>query len=246
MPEEQGSSRPAAKQGSAGQESAENHFVQIQAGLVQLEGNLHIPVNATGLVLFVHGSGSSRNSPRNQYVASNLNEAGLATLLFDLLTTAEEEDDLRTRRLRFDIDLLAQRTIAAADWLSEQKMTSHLKQGFFGASTGAAAALIAGAERPALARAIVSRGGRPDLAGRALPQIAAPTLLIVGQLDEQVTQLNKQALSQMNADAQRELVIVPGATHLFEEPGALEYVARLARDWFMRFLGNETKARNKG
>lgn len=246
MMENQGSSQRAAKQGDPSRESVGHRSIQIQAGPITLEGNLHVPENSTGLVLFVHGSGSSRNSPRNQYVAGKLNEAGLATLLFDLLTPEEEELDLHTRRLRFDIDLLAQRTIAAADWLSQQNRTRHLKLGFFGASTGAAAALIAAAQRPRLASAVVSRGGRPDLAGRWLPQVAAPTLFLVGQLDEQVIQLNKQALSQMNADVQKELVIVPGATHLFEEPGALEYVARLARDWFNRFLGSETKARNKG
>jgi pimeloyl-ACP methyl ester carboxylesterase len=222
-----------------------NHFVQIQAGQVNLDGNLHIPEDPLGLVVFVHGSGSSRHSPRNQYVAGELQAAGLATLLFDLLTAEEEEVDLRTRHLRFDIDLLSLRTIAAADWLGEQALTRDLKQGFFGASTGAAAALIAAAERPARTGAVISRGGRPDLAVGALPRVEAPTLLIVGQLDEQVIQLNEQALEQMNAHTQKELVIVPGATHLFEEPGALEYVARLATDWFRRYLNHDRKAGNK-
>ncbi len=244
MSENQGSQQPT-RQFSTTEEGVKNRNIQIQAGPVKLEGNLNIPENAAGLVLFVHGSGSSRNSPRNQYVAGKLNATGLATLLFDLLTLEEEEFDLRTRQLRFDIDLLAQRTIAAADWLCQQKLTHHLKQGLFGASTGAAAALIAGAERPERTGAIVSRGGRPDLAGSSLTQVEAPALFIVGQLDEQVIQLNEQALEQMSADTQKEMIIVPGATHLFEEPGALEYVARLAQDWFRRFLGSSAKTQNK-
>jgi putative phosphoribosyl transferase len=220
-----------------------NHPIQIQEGTVTLEGNLNIPEDPKGLVIFVHGSGSSRHSPRNQYVAGKLQAAGLATLLFDLLTAAEEELDLRTRQLRFDIDMLSRRTIAAANWLSEHMLTRDLQQGFFGASTGAAAALITAAERPELTGAVISRGGRPDLAAGVLPRIEAPTLLIVGQLDQQVIQLNEQALAQMNADTQKELIIVPGATHLFEEPGALEYVARLSSDWFRRYLDNDKKAR---
>jgi dienelactone hydrolase len=245
MSERPGDNQKTKDQRSAGEGVNESRCVQVQAGPVKLEGNLHIPENATGLVVFVHGSGSSRNSPRNQYVASELNTARLATLLFDLLTLEEEEEDLRTRHLRFDIDLLAQRTVAAAGWLSEQPLTSDLKQGFFGASTGAAAALLAAAERPGQTGAIVSRGGRPDLASRALYQVMAPTLLLVGQFDEQVIQLNQQALDQMNLKAEKEMLVIPGATHLFEEPGALEHVARLATDWFGRFLVNDAKIRNK-
>jgi dienelactone hydrolase len=220
--------------------------VKVQAGTEILDGNLYMPENAQGLVVFVHGSGSSRNSPRNRYVAGELQAAGLATLLFDLLTPEEEEIDLRTGHLRFDIGLLARRTIAAADWLIEQPYATNLKLGFFGASTGAAAALITSAERPEITGAVVSRGGRPDLAISALPHVLAPTLMIVGQIDEQVIQLNEQALAQMNPDTKKEMIIVPSATHLFEEPGALEYVARLATDWFRRFLRNEAEASNKG
>lgn len=223
-----------------------NRYVQVQAGPVQLEGNLHLPEMAEGLVVFLHGSGSSRNSPRNLYVAGELQEAGLATLLFDLLTPDEEAVDLQTRHLRFDIGLLARRAIATVDWLRQQPFSRGLKLGLFGASTGAAAALIAAAERPEATGAVVSRGGRPDLAAGALARVMAPTLLIVGQLDEPVIDLNEQALSQMNGESPKEMTIVPGATHLFEEPGALDYVARLATDWFSRFLRNETKARNKG
>ncbi len=245
-----GENRPGERQRSeSGQESGrviENHFVQVQAGPETLDGNLHIPAGAKGLVIFVHGSGSSRNSPRNQYVAGEFQSSGLATLLFDLLTPAEEEIDLRTRHLRFDIDLLARRTIAALDWINQQPPTRHMKLGLFGASTGAAAALIAAAERPELTGAVVSRGGRPDLAAGVLPDVAAPILRIVGQLDEQVIGLNEQALARMRPDSQKELVIVPGATHLFEEPGALEYVARLSNDWFGRYLSDELKYRNKG
>lgn len=210
--------------------------VKVQAGSVQLEGTLNIPQGAEGLVLFVHGSGSSRHSSRNQFVAKELRHAGLATLLFDLLSAEEEEVDRYTRHLRFDISLLAQRTIGAADWLSEQLLTSELKLGLFGASTGAAAALIAAAERTGKIGAVVSRGGRPDLALKSLPQVEAPTLLIVGQLDRQVIELNEKALANMNAVSEKKLVVVPGATHLFEEPGALEYAARLARDWFTQHL----------
>ncbi len=246
MTERQGNDRSRVNQEDVYGRVVENHFVQVQAGAVELDGNLRIPENPKGLVVFVHGSGSSRHSPRNQYVAGELQAAGLATLLFDLLTPDEEKVDLRTRHLRFDIGLLAQRTIAAVDWLSQQMPTRSLKLGLFGASTGAAAALIAAAERPGLVGAVLSRGGRPDLAGGALPHVAAPTLLLVGQLDEQVTQLNEQALGQMSPDTQKEMIIVPGATHLFEEPGALEYVARLATDWFGRYLVSDAKASNKG
>jgi dienelactone hydrolase len=199
-----------------------------------LEGNLAIPDSATGLVLFAHGSGSSRFSPRNRYVAELLQEAGLATLLIDLLTPDEEKIDSRTGHLRFDIGLLAERLVGATDWLAGQPATRHLLTGYFGASTGGGAALVAAAKRPQAVRAVVSRGGRPDLAGPALPLVQAPTLLIVGGLDTPVIEMNRQAMAQMRAVTQ--LVIVPGASHLFEEPGALEEVARLARDWFLTYL----------
>jgi putative phosphoribosyl transferase len=241
-----GEDRTDADQSAKGSRSVDNQIVQVRAGAESLDGNLSIPDGAMGLVIFVHGSGSSRKSPRNQYVAGQFQDQGLATLLFDLLTPEEEEVDLQTRHLRFDIDMLARRTTAALDWISQQPAARDLKLGLFGASTGAAAALIAATERPELTGAVVSRGGRPDLAMGALPDVKAPTLLIVGQLDEQVIDLNEQALARMQPDSQKELVIVPGATHLFEEPGALEYVARLANDWFGRYLGNELKYRNKG
>jgi putative phosphoribosyl transferase len=199
-----------------------------------LEGDLHIPSGASGIVLFAHGSGSSRHSPRNQFVANMLNEAGLATLLFDLLTADEERKDRYTAQLRFDIRLLSQRVIEATEWLSHQEMTRTLPVGYFGASTGAAAALVAAAALPATVCAIVSRGGRPDLAGQVLTRVQAPTLLIVGGEDTQVIELNRLALALLPGD--KRLEIVPGATHLFEEPGALEQVARLACDWFTRYL----------
>jgi dienelactone hydrolase len=186
--------------------------------------------------LFVHGSGSSRHSRRNQYVARELQEAGLATLLFDLLTSSEEEEDMRTRHLRFDIDLLARRTAGALEWLESQPYVQGLKRGLFGSSTGAAAALIAAADRPDRVDAVVSRGGRPDLAGPSLPAVQTPTLLIVGENDDVVIDLNKKALAQMQEGSEKKLTIVPGASHLFEEPGTLEYAARLARDWFRRHL----------
>jgi dienelactone hydrolase len=219
----------------------ENRFVHVQTEGVTLEGNLAIPPGSEGIVIFVHGSGSSRHSPRNQYVARELQEGGLGTLLFDLLTAEEEQIDLRTRHLRFDIDLLARRTIGTADWLSQQHFAQGLKLGFFGSSTGAAAALIAAAERPELTGAVVSRGGRPDLAGSALPHVHVPILLIVGGMDRQVIEMNKDALAKMPDDSEKEITIVPGATHLFEEPGTLEQVARLARDWFKRYLTSNEK-----
>jgi len=185
-------------------------------------------------VLFAHGSGSSRLSPRNRHVARVLNEAALATLLVDLLTPDEEAIDARTTHLRFDISLLAQRLIGATDWLSDHPDTRGLRVGYFGASTGAAAALVAAAVRAAAVGAVVSRGGRPDLAGRALALVRAPTLLIVGGRDAQVLELNREAFAQLTCE--KRLEIVPGATHLFEEPGALDRVAFLARDWFERYL----------
>ncbi len=216
--------------------NTENRHVEILSTGVRLEGIMSIPEDAKGLVVFVHGSGSSRHSPRNQYVAEMLQEGGLATLLFDLLTASEEEIDLRTRHLRFDIDLLARRTAGVMEWLDLQPYASGLKRGLFGSSTGAAAALIAAAELPDKVNAVVSRGGRPDLAGPALQKVQAPTLLIVGGNDEVVIDLNKQALAQMQPGAEKKLMIVPGASHLFEEPGTLEYAARLARDWFETHL----------
>ena len=214
----------------------ENRYVQILSTGVRLEGIVSIPENVRGFVVFVHGSGSSRHSPRNQYVAQTLQEGGLATLLFDLLTAYEEESDLQTRYLRFDINLLAQRTAGVLEWLDLQPFAYGLKKGLFGSSTGAAAALMAAAELPDQVSAVVSRGGRPDLAGNALPNVEAPTLLIVGGNDEVVIDLNEQALSNLSIDAPKKLVVVPGASHLFEESGALEEAARLARDWFQRHL----------
>src|SRR5437762_624875 len=204
--------------------------VEIQAGHAVLSGNLTIPNGAVALVLFAHGSGSSRHSPRNQFVARTLNDAGLATLLFDLLTPEEESLDLYTREHRFDIGLLAERLVYATKWAKEQKQTRDLRVGYFGSSTGGGAALFAAAELPNEVGAVVSRGGRPDLAGEALPKVKAPTLLIVGGEDHVVIDLNEQARAQMKCECK--IDIVPGATHLFEEPGALEKVAKLASDWF--------------
>ncbi len=212
--------------------------VRVAAGSISLEGNLSVPEDACGLVLFAHGSGSSRLSPRNQHVASVLYEAGLATLLFDLLTGEEEMEDVTTGRLRFDINFLADRLVGATDWVKAYSEVSKLDVGYFGASTGAAAALIAATQRPDIVRAIVSRGGRPDLAEAALPRVRAPTLLIVGGRDYTVIPLNKTALEKLQVEKQ--LVIVSRATHLFEEPGALEEVARLASDWFRQHLGIRT------
>ncbi len=208
--------------------------VSVTTGSVMLEGNLTLPKDARTIVLFAHGSGSSRHSPRNRYVAQLLNEAKQATLLVDLLTPDEEAIDLRTMQIRFDIDLLAERLIGVTDWLTEHRDTRHLRLGYFGASTGAAAALVAAATRPKVVGAVVSRGGRPDLAGPALEHVRAPTLLIVGGNDLQVIDLNRWAFAQLRCEKQ--LAIVPGATHLFEEPGALDEVARLAREWFVRYL----------
>lgn len=219
---------------SATQRGGQEQLVHVSAGPVTLEGALGIPTGAQGIVLFAHGSGSSRHSPRNRYVAQALREAGLATLLFDLLTTDEEAVDMVTAQLRFDISLLAERLVGATDWVRANAATRQLKVGYFGASTGAAAALVAAAERPSLVAAVVSRGGRPDLAGAALPRVEAPSLLIVGGLDDVVIELNERALAQLRAE--KRLEIVPGATHLFEEPGTLEQVARLARQWFTRYL----------
>jgi putative phosphoribosyl transferase len=201
---------------------------------VGLEGSLAVPENAQGIVLFAHGSGSSRHSPRNRYVAEMLQRAGLATLLMDLLTNEEDAIDQYTRQYRFDIGLLATRLVAAIDWLLRRPETRNLPVGLFGASTGAAAALRAAAARPDVVKAVVSRGGRPDLAGDDLPRVLAPTLLIVGANDAPVIPLNAAALEQMRC--QREMVLVPGATHLFEEPGTLAEASSLARNWFLRYL----------
>jgi len=207
-------------------------LIHVDTAGVTLEGNLLIPDNATGVVLFAHGSGSSRFSSRNRYVAEALREGGLATLLIDLLTRDEELVDTRTAHLRFDIDLLARRLVGTSEWLHGGHPA--LKIGLFGASTGAGAALVAAARKPELIAAVVSRGGRPDLAGDALPKVKAPTLLIVGGDDTPVIRMNQDAYAQMTC--QRQIEIVPGASHLFEEPGTLEEVARLARAWFRRYL----------
>ncbi len=216
----------------------EKGYVQVTVEEAILQGNLLIPEQAKGLVAFAHGSGSSRHSPRNQFVAQLLREAGLGTLLFDLLTPDEEAEDLITGRPRFDIGLLARRLIGATDWLQTNPRIRGLKLGYFGASTGAAAALVAASERADIVGAVVSRGGRPDMAGSYLPKVKAPTLLIVGGNDYQVIDLNRQALAVLKAE--KKLEIVPGATHLFEEPGTLAKAASLARYWFTLYLKGET------
>lgn len=212
--------------------TTEEETVQVGIDSVTLEGSLGIPAQAKGIVLFAHGSGSSRHSPRNRFVAQSLREQGLATLLFDLLTSDEEEIDRQTREFRFDIELLAERLEGATRWATKQQETKELKKGYFGASTGAAAALIAAAEQPQAVQAVVSRGGRPDLAEDALPRVEAPTLLIVGGNDRQVMRLNVKAASRL--DSEKKVEVISGAGHLFEEPGALEKVARLAGDWFQK------------
>ncbi|HEY3827199.1 MAG TPA: dienelactone hydrolase family protein [Bryobacteraceae bacterium] len=204
-----------------------------------LSGDLVVPRRASGVVLFAHGSGSSRHSTRNRYVAGVLRQGGFATLLLDLLTAAEEQVDAATGHLRFDINLLARRLLEAADWLQREPRTIHLPVACFGASTGAGAALVAAAERPELIKAVVSRGGRPDLADSALSRVEAPTLLIVGGNDRVVLKLNQEALARLHCE--KRLSIVPGATHLFEERGALEEVADLARDWLEKHFGREVK-----
>ena len=209
-------------------------LVHVPAGDATLEGELVVPEQPTGAVLFAHGSGSSRHSSRNKFVAEALQTAGLATLLIDLLTREEEAIDQHTAHLRFDIHLLAGRLLAATRWRVEEPSTRVLDIGYFGASTGAGAALGAAAAEPDRIGAVVSRGGRPDLAGNALPLVRAPTLLIVGGRDLQVLELNRAAMARMQTESRLE--IVPDASHLFEEPGTLEVVARLARDWFLRHL----------
>jgi putative phosphoribosyl transferase len=224
---------PRSSQASAGL-AIEHAPVTVALDSVRLEGDLSIPTAAKGAVLFAHGSGSSRHSPRNRYVADVLNEGGLATLLIDLLTEDEQQVDLQTAQLRFDIPFLARRLEVITDWLANHPETRDLNIGHFGASTGAAAALVAAAEHPKRVRAVVSRGGRPDLAGSSLTRVEAPTLLIVGGADPMVLDLNRKAMALMRCE--KELQIVPGAGHLFEEPGALKQVATMARDWFLEKL----------
>jgi putative phosphoribosyl transferase len=209
----------------------EESVMRIPADDDFIEGNLHVPPNAKGVVLFAHGSGSSRFSPRNKFVAEVLNNADIATLLIDLLTSGEEAIDVRTREYRFDIELLAKRLISATEWIKKNPQTRSLNMGLFGSSTGASAALIAAAKLPDDVAAVVSRGGRPDLAMEYLTEVQAPTLFIVGGRDIVVLDLNKKAMAQVPAE--KKLEIVAGATHLFEEPGKLEEVAKLATDWFL-------------
>src|ERR671918_1790818 len=224
--------------------TASAHNVKIRSGKVILHGELSIPTGAEGVVLFVHGSGSSRHSPRNQFVARTIREAGVGTLLFDLLTQEEETVDMRTRHLRFDIGLLAERLVDASNWIKRGPDTSHLRVGYFGSSTGGGAALVAAAEVGEEVGAVVSRGGRPDLAGDALPKVKSPTLLIVGGYDYPVIRMNEDAYRQL--DCEKEMIIVPGATHLFEEPGTLEEVAHLAADWFQMHLSNPRRSAMAG
>ncbi len=232
---------PTSGGGKIGRQAAQartEQVARIPVDRVMLEGNLVLPENSRGVVLFAHGSGSSRSSPRNRYVAQVLHNARFGTLLMDLLTSTEEALDEHTAALRFDIELLARRVIGATWWLKDQSQTAELPIGYFGASTGAAAALVAAAELSDLVGAVVSRGGRPDLAGTALQRVISPTLLIVGGNDPEVLRLNQMALALLSGP--KKLEVVPGATHLFEEPGALERVAELARDWFATYLAGET------
>lgn len=215
--------------------TAQDQTVTIPAGAVRLEGDLAVPEDARGLVLFAHGSGSSRKSSRNRFVAGLLRDRAIGTLLFDLLTANEEREDAIDARLRFNIPLLAARLVTVTDWMGKSGRAGGLPIAYFGASTGAAAALIAAAARPNTIAAVVSRGGRPDLAADALAHVRAPTLLIVGSADTMVLQLNQRALEQITAP--KHLAVVPGATHLFEEPGALEQVARLAGSWLVQHFG---------
>ena len=219
--------------------NVQERAVQIPAGRARLDGDLAISDNPAGIVLFAHGSGSSRFSPRNRHVAGILQAAGLATLLMDLLTPQEEQVDALSGHLRFDIGLLADRLLLATDWVRSQHEMQNVAIGYFGASTGGGAALVAAAERSELVRAVVSRGGRPDLAGAALARVQAPTLLIVGGRDLPVIDMNQTALRQLQGECRMD--IVPGATHLFEEPGALDRVADLARGWFLRYLKSPDK-----
>ena len=210
--------------------------VSISCGSATLQGNLLVPPDANGIVIFAHGSGSSRHSPRNNYVAQTLHDKGLATLLFDLLTKEEEEKERWTAHIRFNIPLLADRLVSTTYWIKNNRQTSRLKIGYFGASTGAAAALVAAAKMPNLIDVVVSRGGRPDLAGKELGQVKAPTLLIVGENDKTVIDLNRKAFKSLKHINDKKIIIIPGASHLFEEPGALEKVSRVATDWFLIYL----------
>jgi dienelactone hydrolase len=210
--------------------------VSICSGEITLEANLSVPHYAKGIVIFAHGSGSSRYSPRNRYVAKTLQNGGLATLLFDLLTIQEEDEEKWTRHLRFNIPLLADRLMTTTEWIKTYPETRNLKIGYFGASTGASAALVAAANKPNLVEAIVSRGGRPDLAGTELEFVRAPTLLVVGENDEIVLELNRKAFKKLRNVKDKKIVIVPKATHLFEEPGTLEEVATIAANWFLKYL----------
>jgi putative phosphoribosyl transferase len=213
------------------QKNKQEYLISIPTHAVHLEGSLVVPEGAEGLVLFAHGSGSSRHSPRNRYVAKVLQDANLATLLIDLLARKEAANDIQ---FRFDIPLLSERLVGITNWLTQAPETKHLKIGYFGASTGAGAALLASTKRPDVVQAIVSRGGRPDLAGKALPLVRASTLLIVGGHDYPVIAMNREALGQISSE--KRLEIIPGATHLFQEPGALEEVAQLASEWFKQYL----------
>ena len=218
--------------GQAARADNKNFQVQIQSGSVTLPGELILPEDAQSVVLFAHGSGSSRHSPRNQFVARTIREAGVGTLLFDLLTKEEESIDARTAHLRFDIGMLAQRLVDATDWIESE--FDQLSVGYFGSSTGGGAALVAAAQKGFDVAGVVSRGGRPDLAGDALSRVKAPTLLMAGELDHPVIDLNRWAYVRLRVE--KELVIVPGASHLFEEPGTLERVAQLAAEWFQTYL----------
>jgi dienelactone hydrolase len=220
----------------------DSHEVQIPSGEVTLSGELNIPQHASGVVLFAHGSGSSRHSPRNRHVARTIRNAGVGTLLFDLLTRAEEAIDAHTRHLRFDIGLLAERLVNATYWLKAE--FDYVRAGYFGASTGAAAALVAAAQLGEIVGAVVSRGGRPDLAADSLPLVTAPTLLIVGGFDYPVIEMNRQAYARLGCE--REIEIVPGATHLFEEPGTLDQVAHLAAGWFQTHLHSSRRRAKNG
>jgi len=221
--------------------SAVNRPVLLRLGEVTLEGELNVPEDAAGIVLFAHGSGSSRHSPRNQFVAEMIRAEGMGTLLFDLLTLEEEERDSRSGELRFDIDFLAQRLVEATQWLKKQPEGRELKVGYFGASTGGGAALVAAAKLGSMVSAVVSRGGRPDLAINDLPQVKSPTLLIVGGLDEMVLELNDYAYSKLRCE--KSLRIVPGATHLFEEPGKLKQVAEISAKWFRSHFASSAEGR---
>jgi pimeloyl-ACP methyl ester carboxylesterase len=209
----------------------------VRLGRIELGADISLPDHARGLVLFAHGSGSSRHSPRNRHVAGVLNRGAIGTVLIDLLTPDEEAIDVETAELRFDIPFLGRRLVGITDWMGEQPGLNQLELGYFGASTGAAAALVAAADRPRIARAVVSRGGRPDLAGAALKGVLAPTLFIVGGDDAAVLDLNRSAMAKLPRQTKHKLEVVEGASHLFEEPGALDQVAALARDWFRDYLG---------